>query len=178
MSSVGLHVDRHTAPTSRREALEADVHAGLSSKRKTLPPKWFYDARGNMLFDEITRLPEYYPFRCEREVLRERAGEIAALSGADTLVELGSGTSEKTRVLLVALDAAGTLRRFVPFDVDETVLLQAGSEIAELHLRWQCMPSSVTSSITCRCSPRAAGACSPSWAARSATCCPTSARAS
>jgi len=130
---VGLQIDRHTAPTSRRAALEADVHAGLSAKQKTLPPKWFYDARGSVLFDQITRLPEYYPFRCEREVLHQRAGDIAALSGADTLVELGSGTSEKTRLLLNALDATGTLRRFVPFDVDETVLLQASTEIARLH---------------------------------------------
>ena len=133
MTAAGLQIDRYTAPTSRRAALEADVHAGLSAERKTLPPKWFYDARGSLLFDQITRLPEYYPFRREREILRQRAGDIATMSGADTLVELGSGTSEKTRVLLDALDAAGTLRRFVPFDVDETVLLRASAEIAGLY---------------------------------------------
>jgi L-histidine N-alpha-methyltransferase len=124
-------LDRHLAPDAMREALEADVRAGLTATPKTLPPKWFYDARGSELFDEITRLPEYYPTRCERSVLTARAGEIAALTGADTLVELGSGTSEKTRLLLDALRDAGTLRRFVPFDVDESVLTMASKQVAE-----------------------------------------------
>jgi L-histidine N-alpha-methyltransferase len=126
-------VDRHLAPSSMRVALEADVRAGLTATPKTLPPKWFYDARGSVLFDQITRLPEYYPFRCERAILVARAGEIVELSGADTLIELGSGTSEKTRLLLAALHEAGTLRRFVPFDVDETVLLQASREIGAAY---------------------------------------------
>ena len=126
-------VDRHLAPSSMRVALEADVRAGLTATPKTLPPKWFYDARGSVLFDQITRLPEYYPFRCERAILVAQAGEIAELSGADTLIELGSGTSEKTRLLLAALHEAGTLRRFVPFDVDETVLLQASREIVAAY---------------------------------------------
>ncbi len=91
-----------------------------------MPPKWFYDSVGSDLFDQITRLPEYYPTRAEAEILRDRAAEIAAASGADTLVELGSGTSEKTRMLLDALRDGGSLRRFVPFDVDAGVLkLQA-----------------------------------------------------
>lgn len=109
-----------------RTALEADVRTGFAADPKTLPPKWFYDARGSELFDQITRLSEYYPTRAERSILEARSREIAALSGADTLVELGSGTSEKTTLLLDALQEAGTLRRFVPFDVDESVLTDAG----------------------------------------------------
>ena len=132
-SSTDLQVDRHLAPTSMRVALEADVRTGLTATPKTLPPKWFYDARGSVLFDQITRLPEYYPFRCERAILVAQAGQIAELSGADTLIELGSGTSEKARLLLAALHEAGTLRRFVPFDVDETVLLQASHEIGAAY---------------------------------------------
>jgi L-histidine N-alpha-methyltransferase len=124
-------LDRHLAPEAMRQALEADVRAGLTARPKTLPPKWFYDARGSRLFDEITRLPEYYPTRRERQVLEQRAGEIAALTGADTLLELGSGTSEKTRLLLDALRDAGRLRRFVPFDVDESVLTMAGKAVSE-----------------------------------------------
>ncbi len=123
-------LERHLAPGDAREALLADVRAGLTGRPKTLPPKWFYDARGSQLFDEITRLPEYYPTRCERAVLAARAVEIAQVSGADTLVELGSGTSEKTRLLLTALRDAGTLTRFVPFDVDESVLAQSAPDVA------------------------------------------------
>ncbi|MBC7375228.1 MAG: L-histidine N(alpha)-methyltransferase [Frankiales bacterium] len=126
-----MQLDRHLAPDAMRDALESDVRAGLTASPKTLPPKWFYDARGSVLFDEITRLPEYYPTRCEREILQQHAGAIAVLSGADTLIELGSGTSEKTRLLLDALTAAGTLRRFVPFDVDESVLTMAGKQIGD-----------------------------------------------
>jgi L-histidine N-alpha-methyltransferase len=110
--------------------LAADVGAGLTATPKTLPPKYFYDARGSELFDEITRLAEYYPTRTERAILTERAPEIAAVTGARTLIELGSGTSEKTRLLLRALQAAGTLRRFVPFDVDPAVLKDASAAIA------------------------------------------------
>jgi len=117
-------------PTSYADALRADLLAGLTATPKVLPPKWFYDERGSELFDEITRLPEYYPTRAERAVLSARAGEIAAATRADTLVELGSGTSEKTRLLLTALAEAGTLRRFVPFDVDPTVLADAGAAVA------------------------------------------------
>lgn len=126
-----IRLDRHLGPNAMREALEADVRAGLTQLPKTLPPKWFYDARGSVLFDEITRLPDYYPTRRERAVLAQRSAQIAALTGADTLVELGSGTSEKTRLLLDALRDAGTLRRFVPFDVDESVLTMASKQIGE-----------------------------------------------
>ncbi|MFO7590247.1 MAG: L-histidine N(alpha)-methyltransferase [Acidimicrobiia bacterium] len=112
-------------------ALAADVRAGLTATPKELPPKWFYDDRGSDLFDQITRLPEYYPTRAERSILDAHAGDIAAATGADTLVELGSGTSEKTRLLLDALAGAGTLRRFVPFDVSEQTLRDAAQAIAD-----------------------------------------------
>ncbi len=128
---MSTSIENHLGPDAARRALEADVRAGLASSPRTLPPKWFYDARGSDLFDQITRLPEYYPTRAERAVLQARAGEVAALTGADTLVELGSGTSEKTRLLLDALSSAGTLRRFVPFDVDEWVLGTASKQVAD-----------------------------------------------
>ncbi|MFF5475989.1 L-histidine N(alpha)-methyltransferase [Streptomyces sp. NPDC012935] len=109
-------------------ALRADVLKGLTSTPKTLPPKWFYDAQGSELFEKITELPEYYPTRAEREILVDRAGEIAAATGARTLVELGSGSSEKTRYLIDALTA---LHTYVPVDVSESALTQAGQALAE-----------------------------------------------
>lgn len=121
----------HLDPGALAAQLAADVRAGLTATPKTLPPKYFYDARGSELFDEITRLPEYYPTRAEAAILQSHAGEIAAMSGAESLVEIGSGTSEKTRLLLHALIAAGTLRSFVPFDVDPAVLKDASAAVAE-----------------------------------------------
>ena len=109
--------------------MRADARAGLTASPKVLPPKWFYDEEGCRLFDEITRLPEYYPTRTERAILARHAGDIAARTSADTLVELGSGTSEKTRLLLDALSAHGSLRRFVPFDVSEPTLRYAARAI-------------------------------------------------
>ncbi|MFE2406821.1 L-histidine N(alpha)-methyltransferase [Kitasatospora sp. NPDC059408] len=111
-------------------ALRHDVQHGLTSEPKWLPPKWFYDARGSDLFEEITRLPEYYPTRAERAILTARAGEIAAATKARTLVELGSGSSEKTRLLLDALNDLGTLRTYVPVDVSESALTSAGEALA------------------------------------------------
>jgi L-histidine N-alpha-methyltransferase len=107
-------------------ALRADVLAGLTRTPKTLPPKWFYDAHGSELFERITELPEYYPTRAEREILLDRAGEIAAAGGARTLVELGSGSSDKTRHLL---DAMPGLHTYVPVDVSESALRQAGAAL-------------------------------------------------
>jgi L-histidine N-alpha-methyltransferase len=109
--------------------IEEDVRRGLTARPKDIPPKWFYDDRGSELFDQITRLDEYYPTRRERRILRDRAAEIARCTRAETLVELGSGTSEKTRVLLDALQANGTLRRFVPFDVSKQTLHDAAAAI-------------------------------------------------
>ena len=111
-------------------SLRADALAGLTATPKTLPPKWFYDAEGSALFEKITELPEYYPTRAERAILRFAAAEIAALSGARVLVELGSGSSEKTRLLLDALRDHGTLRAYVPVDVSESALEAAGDALA------------------------------------------------
>jgi L-histidine N-alpha-methyltransferase len=121
----------HLGPDDTAEALRADALAGLTATPRELPPRWFYDERGSELFDRITRLPEYYPTRTERAILTAHAAEIAAASGAEVLVELGSGTSEKTRLLLTALREAGTLRRFVPFDVDPSVLRTAGDALVQ-----------------------------------------------
>ena len=126
-----LSLSNHLEADSATRALRRDVYDGLTQTPKSLPPKWFYDSVGSDLFDQITRLPEYYPTRAEAEILRGRAAEIASASGADTLVELGSGTSEKTRLLLSALRDSGSLRRFVPFDVDAGMLQAASSAILD-----------------------------------------------
>ncbi|HVV10625.1 L-histidine N(alpha)-methyltransferase [Amycolatopsis sp.] len=118
-------LDVHRDPDGITEALVMDVRSGLTAAQKWLPPKWFYDARGSELFEEITALPEYYPTRAEREVLQRESAEIARVTGARTLVELGSGSSEKTRLLLDGLRGHGTLREFVPLDVSETALAEA-----------------------------------------------------
>ena len=121
----------HRLPADYRAAsLRADALAGLTATPKSLPPKWFYDAQGSALFEKITELPEYYPTRAERAILRAVAPEVAALTGATTLVELGSGSSDKTRLLLSALRDAGTLRGYVPVDVSESALAAAGDALA------------------------------------------------
>lgn len=121
-----IKLDVHLGPSDMADSLRADALAGLTATPKELPPKWFYDDRGSQLFDDITRLPEYYPTRAERSILVARAADIAAAADADTLVELGSGTSTKTRVLL----DAGRFRRYVPFDVSESTLVEAGEALA------------------------------------------------
>lgn len=128
-SRTPLYVANHLSADHAAKALRHDVREGLTTTPKSLPPKWFYDATGSDLFDQITRLPEYYPTRAEAAILTERAAEIASASGADTLVELGSGTSEKTRRLLDAMRDSGALRRFIPFDVDVSVLEAAGAAL-------------------------------------------------
>jgi L-histidine Nalpha-methyltransferase len=122
-------LDIHLTDDDLARELRADVRSGLTMMPKSLPPKWFYDARGSELFEEITRLPEYYPTRAEREVLVAHAGDIARTTNAKTLVELGSGSSEKTRLLLDAFRAHGTLGAFVPLDVSDTALLSAMQRI-------------------------------------------------
>lgn len=123
-------LDVHLTDADAERALREDVLAGLTATPKALPPKWFYDARGSELFEQITELPEYYPTRTEAALLARCVGEIAFLSGADTLVELGSGSSTKTRMLLDAFTRAGTLRRYVPQDVSESALRQAMDALA------------------------------------------------
>jgi L-histidine Nalpha-methyltransferase len=122
-------LDRRLPPGFLEEALRADALSGLTSEPKSLPPKWFYDAQGSALFEKITELPEYYPTRAEREILQATAAEIAGQTQARTLVELGSGSSEKTRLLIDALRAAGTLRCYVPVDVSEPALVAAGGAL-------------------------------------------------
>jgi L-histidine N-alpha-methyltransferase len=112
-------------------ALRDDVRTGLTATPKWLPPKWFYDAAGSALFEEITKLPEYYPTRAERAILDERAAEIARITEAKTLVELGSGSSEKTRLLLDALSGHGTLASFLPLDVSASALREAVAALRE-----------------------------------------------
>src|SRR5215218_2383339 len=116
-----ITIDDHLDEAHER-GLAEDVLDGLTRPFKELPPKHFYDARGCELFDQITELPEYYPTRAERSILEARAEAIVAATGAAELVELGSGTAAKTRVLLDAMASAGTLRRYVPFDVDEQLV--------------------------------------------------------
>ncbi|MEU9825423.1 L-histidine N(alpha)-methyltransferase [Micromonospora chersina] len=124
-----IHLEEQDLGRSLRE----DVRAGLTATPKWLPPKWFYDARGSALFEEITRLPEYYPTRTERAVLAAHADDIAALTGAKTLIELGSGSSEKTRLLLDAFTRHGDLGTFVPLDVSVSALRQSTEQIAAAY---------------------------------------------
>ncbi|BCJ41448.1 histidine N-alpha-methyltransferase [Actinoplanes ianthinogenes] len=121
MTSLEKHLDERDLARS----LRTDVRDGLTATPKRLPPKWFYDARGSLLFEDITRLPEYYPTRTERAILEANAAEIARITEAKTLVELGSGSSEKTRLLLDAMLGRGTLGAFVPLDVSESALRSA-----------------------------------------------------
>ena len=114
-------------------ALVDDVRRGLGSQPRTLPPKWLYDDVGSELFDEITRLPEYYPTVRERAILRDHADDIVQACDASTLVELGSGTSDKTRLLLDAFTAAGQLTRFVPVDVSDATLRHAAAELSKRY---------------------------------------------
>ncbi len=132
-------LDIHLTDVDADTALRGDVRAGLTASPKELPPKWFYDARGSELFEQITELPEYYPTRTEAALLARSVEEIALASGAQTLVELGSGSSSKTRLLLDAFGRTGTLRRYVPQDVSESALRLAMDALAveypdlELH---------------------------------------------
>jgi L-histidine N-alpha-methyltransferase len=120
-------VEVRLSPEDLTESMRKDVRNGLTAAPKVLPPKYFYDARGSALFEEITRLPEYYPTRAERRILTDRAGENDARTGARTLVELGSGSSEKTRMLVRALRSS--LRGYVPVDVSRSALTAAVSSL-------------------------------------------------
>lgn len=114
------------------DSLAADLRHGLGLPLKEIPPKYFYDARGSELFEQITTLPEYYPTRCERKLLNRHAPEIAELTNADELVELGSGTASKTRALLHAMAGRDRLRSYVPFDCSETVVRECVELLDEL----------------------------------------------
>src|SRR5580704_9196537 len=124
-------IDVHLSPEEVRTQMRADALLGLQGVKKSIPPVWFYDERGSRLFEEITQLPEYYPTRAERALLEAHAPEIAELSKADTLVELGAGACDKTRILLTAMQEAGTLSRYVPFDVSDDFLRDVAATLAE-----------------------------------------------
>jgi L-histidine N-alpha-methyltransferase len=135
VSAAPARIDVHVGPADLAAQLRGDVRRGLTSVPKAVPPKWFYDERGSALFDEITRLPEYYLTRREHVILEDRAGEIAELSGANVLLELGAGTCTKSRILLEAMAARGTLSAFVPFDVSESALREAAGPILSAYPR-------------------------------------------
>jgi dimethylhistidine N-methyltransferase len=130
-ASRPVQIDRHHTDADVAAALSADVWRGLTATPKWLPPKWFYDDAGSLLFEEITRLPEYYPTRREREVLATHAPDIASQTRARMLVELGAGSAEKTRLLLDALQREGTLDRYVPVDVSDSALIDAATAVAD-----------------------------------------------
>jgi L-histidine N-alpha-methyltransferase len=130
LTQPGIQIDTHITP-SGSATLVADVRDGLARELKELPPKYFYDEQGSILFDRITTLPEYYPTRCEREILNRHAPEI--VSGSNELIELGSGMASKTRALLYAMAGNGSLRRYVPFDVDPSVVARCAEELVELY---------------------------------------------
>ena len=130
---TAIHIDRPIDGRAGSNSLAGDVRDGLTRELKELPPKYFYDSRGSELFARITTLPEYYPTRAEREILNRRAPEIISETHARDLVELGSGTASKTRALLYAMAGAGTLRRYVPFDVDESVVERCAEELVALY---------------------------------------------
>jgi len=130
-TAVPPAIDVLLGPNDRRELLERDVREGLSAEPKRLATKWHYDEEGSRLFSAITELPEYYLTRRERSILEERAGEIATVSGADTLAELGAGTSTKTRLLLDAFSARDSLAQIVLLDVDETTLRASAAKLAD-----------------------------------------------
>ncbi len=126
---MGVLIEDHSIEGSMAD----DVRDGLTRSLKELPPKLFYDERGSVLFDRITTLPEYYPSRCEREILNRHAPVIVERSSAAELVELGSGMASKTRALLYAMAGQGSLERYVPFDVDESVVQACAVELIEMY---------------------------------------------
>lgn len=126
-------VEVHLGPEDLAEALRRDVAAALTAHPRELAPKWFYDDRGSALFEEITRQPWYYLTQAEAGLLAENASFVAGFTGADTFIELGSGTSEKTVLLMEAFEERRQLRRFVPFDVSEATLRQAASSLASRY---------------------------------------------
>lgn len=125
-----ITIDILLGPDEWNAGLRSDALAGLTATPKSLTPTWLYDDTGSALYDAITRLPEYYPARAEQSILDSWAAEMVAITGPDTLVELGSGTSDKTRSLLDAMAATGALRRYVPFDVAAATLREASIRIA------------------------------------------------
>jgi L-histidine N-alpha-methyltransferase len=125
-----IRIDSWLSDAEER-SLANDVLDGLTRPFKELPPKHFYDSRGSELFERICELPEYYPTRTEKGILIERAKDIVEATGAGELVELGSGSADKARILLDAMANAGTLRRYVPLDVSESVVREAAEQLVD-----------------------------------------------
>ncbi len=126
-----VSVEVRLPPGGPLSGMAADVRAGLTRPFKELSPRYFYDERGSQLFERITQLPEYYPTRCERAILETRSDEIVAAAEPCTLIELGSGSAAKTRVLLDAMCAAGCLEAFCPVDISEEITCEASARIAD-----------------------------------------------
>lgn len=124
-----FYLDRRLPPDFLINALRADAREGLTASPKYIPSKWLYDSKGSEIYEEITRLPEYYPFRVEGGILEAVADEIAAASRASSIIEFGSGSSDKTDILLRALLRAGTLHAYTSIDISESALMAAGSRL-------------------------------------------------
>jgi L-histidine Nalpha-methyltransferase len=126
-----ITIDVHLPPGGPLSGMAADVRAGLTKPFKELSPRYFYDQRGSELFEEITSLPEYYPTRAERAILEHHSPAICAAAGnPTTLIELGSGSAAKTRVLLDAMEAAGCLEAYAPVDISEQITRETAEAIA------------------------------------------------
>ncbi len=122
--------DRLLDSADAADELAEDARIGLTRTPKSLPPRWFYDARGSALFEQITELPEYYPTRTEARILSDHAADIAAAAPVETVIELGSGSSTKTQLLLDAWQRGGTLRRIITVDVSTSALADAAVGLA------------------------------------------------
>ena len=122
-------------PRRANPEMLAEVAEGLAAPQKELPPKYFYDQRGSELFEEITRLPEYYQTRTERALLEECMPALTAELGTRTMIELGAGSAEKSRVILNAMRAAGTAELYVPIDVSATFLAQTAARLRREYPR-------------------------------------------
>ncbi|RLE24334.1 MAG: L-histidine N(alpha)-methyltransferase [Actinobacteria bacterium] len=131
-TATNSNVGANSAGSASADHL-AELARSIGARPRTIPPRWLYDDRGSELFDEITRLPEYYQTEAEREILTTHATMIAEVTGATTVIELGSGTSDKTRTLLDAFVAHGEIERFCPLDVSEATLLEAATMLGERY---------------------------------------------
>ncbi len=126
-----VQVDVHLPPGGPLSGMAADVRIGLTKPFKELAPRYFYDERGSELFEQITETEEYYPTRSERAILEADAGAIVAAAGHPaTLIELGSGSAAKTRVLLDAMRDAGCLAAYAPVDISEEITRETAAAVA------------------------------------------------
>ncbi len=132
LSEESLQIDYLSGSNLLSNSLDGqDVILGLTQTPKTLPARYFYNQRGSELFEQICELPEYYPTRTEAQILQQYAQEIAQMTGACELVELGSGSSTKTRLLLDAYQALGSKFRYVPIDVSGEILVESARQLRQ-----------------------------------------------